>query len=167
MIKKKKMDRNMHISNKIMRIMEKLNDVASNGEMSTKHAAGLIKGGKLIDFSVNSHRSKYKLNGTHFIQCSLHAEVAVLRKLIYNLEKNKKLKNRKMNKYTLMVIRENYSNSLPCKHCSNLIKKTGITKIYYSNGNMDHCILTRSKVKNLKNEHQSRAVLISSNYLVN
>ena len=147
--------------------MNKLNNIASNSEMNIKHAAGLIKSGKLIDFSVNSHRSTYKLNGTHFIQCSLHAEVAVLRKLIYNLEKNKKLKNRKINKYSLIVIRENYSNSLPCKHCSDLIKKAGISKIYYSNGNLNQCILTKSKVKDLKSNHQSRAVLISKNYLVN
>ena len=161
------MNSKMHLSNKIKRIMNKLHRVASSGEMNTKHAAGLIKSGKLIDFSVNSHRSTYKLNGSHFIQCSLHAEVAVLRKLIYNLEKNKKLKNRKMNKYSLMVIRENYSNSLPCKHCSNLIKKAGISKIYYSNGNTTTCILTKSKVKNLKSKHQSRAVSISKDYLVN
>ena len=157
----------MQLSNKIIRIMNKLNNIASNSEMNIKHAAGLIKSGKLIDFSVNSHRSTYKLNGTHFIQCSLHAEVAVLRKLIYNLEKNKKLKNRKINKYSLIVIRENYSNSLPCKHCSDLIKKAGISKIYYSNGNLNQCILTKSKVKDLKSNHQSRAVLISKNYLVN
>ena len=144
------MNSKMHLSNKIMRIMNKLNNIASGGEMNTKHAAGLIKSGKLVDFSVNSHRSTYKLNGSHFIQCSLHAEVAVLRKLIYNLEKNKKFKNRKMNKYSLMVIRENYSNSLPCKHCSNLIKKVGISNISLSNRTHEKSEILKKKFTDLK-----------------
>ena len=98
------------------------NLAASGSEMNIKHAAGLIKNGKLVDYCINSHRSNYKFNGRKVIQCSLHAEIGVIRRLIYNLEKNHKLNNRKMSKYTLIVVRRNYSNSLPCKHCFKLIK---------------------------------------------
>ena len=153
------------VSNKTMRILSKLNIIASESDMNIKHAAGLIKGGKLIDYCTNSHRSNYKINGKKFIQCSLHAEIGVIRRLIYNLEKNNKLNNRKMNKYTLIVIRKNFSNSLPCKHCSNLIKKSGISKIYYTNGEPEKCILTKTNIKNMKSKHESRAVTISKKYL--
>ena len=139
--------------------------IASKGEMNIKHAAGLIKNGKLIDYGSNSHRTNYKINGKKFLQCSLHAEISVIRRLIYNLEKNNKLNNRKMNKYTLIVVRKNYSNSLPCKHCFNLIKQSGISKIYYTNGKPEKCILTKTNIKNLKSEHESRAVSISKKHL--
>ena len=153
------------VSNKTMRILYGLNLIASKSEMNIKHAAGLIKNGKLIDYSTNSHRTKYKINGKKFLQCSLHAEIGVIRRLIYNLEKNNKLNNRKMNKYILVVVRKNFSNSLPCKHCSQLIKQSGITKIYYTNGEPEKCIITKTNIKKLKSEHQSRAVSISKKYL--
>mgnify|MGYP000893545715 CR=1 FL=1 len=153
------------VSNKTMRILSKLNVIASESNMNIKHAAGLIKGGKLIDYGTNSNRSNYSINGKKFLQCSLHAEIGVIRRLIYNLKKNNKLNIRKMSKYTLIVIRKNFSNSLPCKHCSRVIKQSGISKIYYTNGEPEKCILTKTNTKNLKSNHQSRAVTISKKYL--
>ena len=158
--------KNLKVSGKTRRILSKLNIVASKGEMNIKHAAGLIKNGKLIDYGYNSNRTNYKINGKKFLQCSLHAEIGVIRRLIYNLKKNNKLNNRKMNKYTLIVVRKNYSNSLPCKHCFNLIKHSGISKIYYTNGEPEKCIITKTNIKNLKSEHESRAVSISKKYLL-
>jgi len=160
-------DTKFKISNKTMKLLSTLHYYAETSDMNIKHAAGIVKNGKIIDISTNSHRSSYNFNGKNYVQCSLHAEMAVIRKLIYNLEKNKKYKTRKMNKYTLFVIRKNYSNSMPCKHCSKLIKKSGISKIYYSNGNPNKDYLSKIKAKNLKGTHQSRAVVISSNYLTN
>ena len=157
-----------YLSRKKMRIMHKLNTIASTGRMSYQHAAGLLKHGKLVDISVNSHRSKYTLNGTSFLQCSLHAELAVLRKLVYHLGKNNKLKMRKMRKYELVVIRKNYSNSLPCKHCMQVIKHIGITKVCYSNGDVNkRQAFTKARTRDLKSDHQSRAVVMSTSYLTN
>ena len=70
------------VSNKTMRILSKLNVIASESNMNIKHAAGLIKGGKLIDYGTNSNRSNYSINGKKFLQCSLHAEIGVIRRLI-------------------------------------------------------------------------------------
>ena len=157
----------LNVSNKMMKHLYKLNLLASNSKMNMKHAAGLIKNGKLIDFTINSHRTKYKMNGKTYLQCSLHAEVGVIKKLLYNLNKRNKLKIRKINKYTLLVVRKNYSNSLPCKHCTKIIKQVGISKILYTNGSLDKCILTKTKSKNLTSEHQSNSVLLSLNHLIN
>ena len=157
----------LRLTNKMTRHLYKLNVLASDSKMNIKHAAGIIKNGKMIDFCTNSHRTKFKLNNKQYIQCSLHAEIGVIKKLIYNLNKNNKLKCRKLNKYKLIVVRKNYSNSLPCKHCSNIIKQSGISKIFYTNGSPNKCILTNTKTANLISKHQSRAVLVSLKHLTN
>lgn len=153
-------------SNKRMRILNKLNGIASTSEMNYQHAAGVLKHGKLIAYSVNSHRSKYTLNHTPFIRCSLHAELAVLKRLLYDLSKNDKLSKRKMKKYELVVVRKNYTNSRPCKHCMRVVRRVGIRKVCYTNGDLNMPV-TNLKTRDMDSDHQSRAVAISTNYLKN
>lgn len=127
--------------------------------------------------SLNEKRTSYKFNRHHYLQCSLHAEIDVIRKLIFNINKNykngkrnrngkiSKYKNRKMGKYKLFVIRKNFSNSMPCKHCTKLIQNSGISKIFYTNGDDDLPLLSKIKAKNMNNDHLSRAVIISRLYI--
>lgn len=91
------------------------------------------------------------------IDVSSHAEEqAILRycRLFENSNKICKI-NKKL---ILYVIRFNKKKELkeskPCKHCILLMQKVGINKVIYSNGNGE---LVCEKVKNMKNDHISKA----------
>jgi deoxycytidylate deaminase len=81
-----------------------------------KHACGLVKGGKVLEWSVNTISNR-RIG---------HAEQMIL----YKFRKPQELK-----KCTLFVIRVSktqISDSKPCHHCLQKIREVGIKKIIYS-----------------------------------
>ena len=58
-------------------IISKLLAVASESQQSTRVAAAICRGSKILAINVNNHRNKYG----HHIRCSGHAEVACIHKL--------------------------------------------------------------------------------------
>ena len=66
-----------HMSLKQHRIISKLLTIASESQQSTRVAAAICRGSKILAININNHRSKY---GYH-IRCSGHAEVACIHKL--------------------------------------------------------------------------------------
>ena len=64
------------MSNKQHKIISRLLAEASTSSQSTRVAAAICRGSKIISMNTNNHRNKY---GRH-IRCSGHAEVAVLYK---------------------------------------------------------------------------------------
>jgi hypothetical protein len=57
-------------------IINQLLVLASKSKQSTRVAAAICRGGKILTMNTNTHRNKY---GSH-IRCSGHAEVAVIHK---------------------------------------------------------------------------------------
>tara|TARA_B110001450_G_C17582625_1_gene465601 strand:+ start:188 stop:430 length:243 start_codon:yes stop_codon:yes gene_type:complete len=64
------------MSNTQNRIINKLLALASQSPQSTRVAAAICRGSKILTMETNTHRNKY---GSH-IRCSGHAEVAVIHK---------------------------------------------------------------------------------------
>tara|TARA_B100000768_G_C11275909_1_gene375959 strand:+ start:493 stop:735 length:243 start_codon:yes stop_codon:yes gene_type:complete len=58
-------------------IISTLLAVASTSKQSTRVAAAICRGSKILAININTHRNKY---GSH-IRCAGHAEVACLHKL--------------------------------------------------------------------------------------
>ena len=64
------------MSNTQNRIISKLLALASTSPQSTRVAAGICRGNKILAMDHNTHRNKY---GSH-IRCAGHAEVAAIHK---------------------------------------------------------------------------------------
>ena len=66
------------MSNSQHRIINKLLVVARTSLQSTKVAAAICSGSKILAMDVNTHRNKYG----HEIRCSGHGEIACIHKLL-------------------------------------------------------------------------------------
>jgi deoxycytidylate deaminase len=74
------------MSLKQTKIISTLLDIASKkSKQSTKVAAAIVRGNKILAVNVNTHRSKF---GTH-IRCAGHAEVACLHRFCPEAFRNK------------------------------------------------------------------------------
>lgn len=106
-------------SKKFQRILNHLILISNDSTMRIhKHASALIKGGKIIETSVNSIRNRV----------AAHAEKMVMYKC----------KRSDLTHCTLFVIRVSntqLSDSKPCKHCIEDIRAHGIRKVLYSTSN--------------------------------
>lgn len=107
-------------SKKFQAIVNYLVQISERSTMRMhKHACGLVKGGKILEWSVNTISNR---------QVG-HAEQMI----IHKFKKRYDLKN-----CTLFVIRASKTHTLdskPCHHCLQTIKACGIKKIFYSTDN--------------------------------
>lgn len=126
-------------------ILSQLMEKAESVECGFKHAAALVKHGKIYYWSVNDNSDYYS-----------HAETSLLYKFEKKWLKSPQLsKKKKMSKYNIYIIRvkkDNLALSKPCLHCIEQIKKRNIKKIYYSVENNIVC----EKSKYITTRHISR-----------
>ncbi len=111
-----------------------LNIAIKAAELSTmrqRHAAVIVKSGRVLAIAVNSFRSHPCQTETDRIKsdCSLHAEVAAL----------KRVKNSRG--CTLFVARINNGSTIryskPCLHCEDAIEVAGIKRVVYTTDEME------------------------------
>lgn len=120
------------------RYLNLLKDKARKSVVQYKMAACIIKNNKII--------GKPRTNSLN------HAEVNVINNLIIN----NSLNNKKQKNYSILVIRldkhGSTGNARPCLNCLELMKKTGIHKIYYS---IENDIIISENVKDMVSIHKS------------
>jgi hypothetical protein len=98
---------------KVLRLAELLSRFVSKSITKQKHAAAIIKNGKICAARTNC--------------AGFHAETQVMKKHTSQTK--------------LLVIRyENgtFKNSKPCKHCIETLRKTNIKKVIYSTGDSNN-----------------------------
>lgn len=98
-----------------------------------KHAAILVKGGKIIGYGINNNKRKGKTK-YDFYECrAFHAELDILSKFKPEEIKNAILYVAGINKNNKVVL------SKPCKHCQQLISMYNLKAVYYcdENGNVN------------------------------
>lgn len=111
------------------------------------HGAAIVgKKGRVIATGYNHHRNRCSQNNPRnfgaFVQCSFHAEMDAIYRLLRSLPRTgskdtRSKKNRKkLRSITLVVIRRTREgqivDSKPCFHCLQTIRRIGIRKIIYS-----------------------------------
>ena len=128
-------------------------------DLQSKHIATILLGKiQITKFHYNYRRYKT----LHLYTGTIHAEVGALKELLSfvncrlkNLKNMKPLK--KLSKYSIVVLRVNSNgkllNSKPCYHCLQILKKIGISKIYYSTEDGE---IEVQKIKNMDTDHYSR-----------
>lgn len=100
-----------------------LTRLATNSAMTHKHAACLMKGGKIVGMGVNKYfQIKVNQNPMHI---SVHAEMDAL------------AGTRSFKGMDILIVRVDKSltlrNSRPCNSCIDKLRQRGIRKAYYSN----------------------------------
>lgn len=118
--------------------ISKLLKKAATSIIDKKLAACIIKNGKIIgEPRCNSH---------------LHAEHTVINNVLAKLFLN----NKKRMNYDIMVVRINKygttSNARPCNNCLNIMKQSGIRKVYYS---VENNTIVCENVQNMISIHKS------------
>jgi tRNA(Arg) A34 adenosine deaminase TadA len=115
---------NYKSDNKQFKYFEVLHELTKKTKYSNcnyKHAAAIIKNGKILSIGVNSF-----ISGV-----SLHAEICAIKQCMSIYPKNL------LKGLDLIVVRctktGELSNSRPCKHCCSFIKEKGVRNIFYSN----------------------------------
>jgi deoxycytidylate deaminase len=107
--------------------LEFLKKVATNSTLTQRHAACLIKRDKIYGFGFNKCLKKTILNGNP-CKITIHAEVDAL----FNAS-NKSVKG-----MDILVVRvggpRGLKNSRPCNSCIDKMRRKGIRRAYYSNG---------------------------------
>ena len=127
------------VSIKVDKILTKALEYSYLSKQNFNHAAIITKGSKPVVFGFNNDRSV--INGKISV-CS-HAEMHAILKWRNTHFRDVKDRARKENKFNLYVIRrsncgkKNFSNSEPCKVCSEIIKKCNFNKVIWSTGNSD------------------------------
>ena len=106
-----------------------------------------IKNGKPIAFGVNKKR--YSKNLSTF-KCSCHAEIDLLRK-IGNKAKGSKIYIYRFNNTSHENARE-AKNAKPCILCQHVLKKAGVSKVYYVNDSGIVSVLKNRDMKSIKGE---------------
>lgn len=92
-----------------------------------------VRGGHIIQYGVNSTR--YTREHSYF-NCSLHAEMDLLRKCKFDLNGGKLLVYRFNSKHN----DEHSRTSKPCLLCSTMLKNAGIKKIFFvEDGQVQTC----------------------------
>lgn len=106
--------------------VEFLKKVAMNSSLAQRHAACLIKSGKIYGFGFNKCLKIMILNGQPY-KITFHAEVDAL----FNAN-NKSVKG-----MDILIIRLGgpfgLKNSRPCNACIDKLRRKGIRRAYYSN----------------------------------
>lgn len=131
-----------------------------NHDLQSKHiSVVLLNGIPMTRFHYNYRRCKIMgiYTGTS------HAEICAIKQVfneVMNLHSIKTIiKNKKklLTRYSIVVLRVNNNgkllNSKPCLHCLNILKLTGLNKIYYSDSNGN---INMEKIKNMNTTHISR-----------
>lgn len=141
---------------KINNFLNRLISVSKQSVNVHKHAAVLLLNGKPIIYNFNS------IQGIK----SIHAEIAVIRNYLnlHRIVKNEKINNktkRLMRNVAIFVIRysgNKLTNSKPCMHCINYMKKIGIKKVYYSKDEK----IFYEKMNSIQSDHVSLINRLSS-----
>jgi deoxycytidylate deaminase len=101
-----------------------LKETADKSIMKFKIGAALVKRGKILAVGHNSKKTHPRF-GSKKEFMTMHAEG----NLLYNAEKL----GIDTKGCTIIVYRRNWLNSKPCESCQKLIKKSGISKVIYTN----------------------------------
>jgi tRNA(Arg) A34 adenosine deaminase TadA len=116
------------MSAKEQRIYSLCLDETHNSTLLYRHACIATRGGKIYKRGVNNHNTRIQLYMDKI--CTCHAEVDVLHKIYFGLQKKHKL-NKIFRKVTLYITRNGDNNSAPCIDCLKVIKKLNIKKIIF------------------------------------
>jgi tRNA(Arg) A34 adenosine deaminase TadA len=112
---------------------------ATKSDLLFKHGCVATYGGKIIARGYNTYKCYSSNDSFSKDQCSCHAEIIVIRKVIFNNRNNKRKLNRVMKKMKLYISRysenNNYNNSAPCVNCLEVIKQHNIRKIIFNLNN--------------------------------
>lgn len=112
-------------ADKFAQHVETLQKVAVNSAVTHKHAACLMKGGKVMGIGINKYFQIKMHNET--MNLSVHAEMDVLAGISTKISKG----------MDILIIRVTKSltlrNSRPCNVCIDKLRQRGIRKAYYSN----------------------------------
>mgnify|MGYP006154845511 CR=1 FL=1 len=74
-------------------IMRKLHDEANKSCVNYKHAATITKNSKRSIYTGhNTKRTRYRINNNPILNCSFHAEMSVLHRLLKSILKPRKKK---------------------------------------------------------------------------
>lgn len=102
-----------------------LKRLAGNSDMTHKHAACSMKGGKVIAVGVNKY---FQIRSSqNSLNLSVHAEMDVLVSTSAKLSKGMDILIIRLSKSRML------HNSRPCNACIDKLKQRGIRKAYYSN----------------------------------
>lgn len=100
---------------------------AQRSEHSEKHAAIMIKDGKVLGVSRNRYCSKKRLSHFHSSRVwSVHAEMALASSFPKAMTKGAVVCVVRVNK------QGNLTNSEPCELCKKILINMGVKKVYYS-----------------------------------
>lgn len=102
---------------------------ASKSAARQKHGAVIVKSGRVIGTGFNKDRNNPMIVSPEHIktQCSIHAEVDAIRDANHNVAG--------ANLYVARVNRHGQDrNSKPCRYCEEVIKKSKIKKVIYTEG---------------------------------
>lgn len=94
---------------------------------SQRHAAILVKGGNIINFSCN--RKNFSCFGARFRripgQATIHAEIGAILGLPKKLTKNADI-------YVVRVKGDSFCMSKPCQMCQAVLQFVGVRRVYYT-----------------------------------
>lgn len=145
---------------RLIRINNKIIEVANHSKMNFKHGCVLTKGSsKPMITGENIARTKY----LNYIDYCLHSELNSALKLIKQIKKQKtkdKDIKRVISKYIIWVGRINkdnlLTNSKPCMVCKYRLLKLGFKKVAYTNDNGN---LVKCNICDLNTNHLSECQL--------
>ena len=148
----------LEITNSDSRYLNMAAEEAKKSDILYRHGCVAVSSGKVIARGHNKYRS-YSKDGLIRENTTCHAEIDVLRKCI---KKNIK------NKLTMYVVRlsdsDNFSNSVPCAQCAEIMKSFDVKNICYScaNGN-----IVKQQLKHFQSNFKTSGQVIYENFNVN
>lgn len=132
-------------------------------DLQSKHISVILLNGIPITRFHYNHR-RCKIMGIY--TGTSHAEICALKQVcnesmnLHSIKKIsllKKSKKKTLCRYSIVVLRVNNDgkllNSKPCFHCLQILKISGLNKIYYSDSNGN---INVEKIKNMTTSHLSR-----------
>ena len=148
----------LEITNSDSRYLNMAAEEAKKSGILYRHGCVAVSSGKVIARGYNKYRS-YSKDGLISENTTCHAEIDVLRKC---MKKNIK------NKLTMYVVRlsdsDNFSNSVPCAKCAEIMKSFDVKNICYScaNGN-----IVKQQLKHFQSNFKTSGQVIYENFNVN
>lgn len=125
----------MILSNKQEKFFSQSLEHATKSKMQFKHGCIATYGGHVIASGYNTHKNYSSHDDFTNNQCSLHAEMDVLRKIYWRNNGNRRKQRRMMKRTTLYISRcsknGSSTNSAPCMRCLRTIQQYDIRKIVF------------------------------------